>query len=60
MQTKDVIHDLLIIKQILGISDSILAKELGVSRSTLNRWVTGESTASQSKVQSLYTYAYKR
>lgn len=60
MQTKDVIHDLLIIKQILGISDSLLAKELGISRSTLNRWVTGESTASQSKVQSLYTYAYKR
>ena len=54
----DVITDLLFYKKITGITESELASRLNISRSTLNRWITGESEVSYTNVNKIYELIY--
>ena len=56
----DVLSDLELIKMFLNCSDSFLADSLHVSRSTLNRWVFGESSVSRRNLEAIYSFAYKK
>ena len=55
----DFVNDLLLIKQLLGLTDTALAQALGVSRSTLNRWIAGNGITTR-LMETVYEYAYSK
>ena len=59
MMENDAIHDIILIKEMLNISDNKLATDLGVSRSTLNRWLNKEVTLTDKQLKTIYEYIYK-
>lgn len=52
-------QDLMLIKELSDISRSSLAKDLGVSLSTVERWESNEVTMSDANKEVLYAYAFK-
>jgi len=54
----DISHDLVLVRELLHLSQKDLANELGVSFATVNRWETGKHTIESRHLQALYVYAY--
>ena len=55
----NIIQDILLVKKILSFTDKQLADTIGVSRSTLNRWIKGESKINYKMVDIIYSFIYK-
>ena len=43
----DVVSDLILVKQLLGLSDASFSDALGITRTTLNRWINHESNINE-------------
>ena len=55
-----VAQDIQVIRELCGISQEDFAKELEVSRSTIERWENDEVEVSESNIEKLYSYAYHK
>ena len=60
MQMYNVSDDILLIQDLLGCSREDLALATGISKPTINRWVANSVRPNQSKLNTLYNFAYKR
>ena len=54
----NVIQDIETILELRDLSVADLAKELEISRITLNNWIDGKTAISHSNVERLYKYAF--
>ena len=52
-------QDIEIVRELLGLTTEEMAKELGVSRMTLNNWITGKKNISESNLEVFYDFAFK-
>jgi len=60
MKGFQIIYDIEIVRELLGMTYEELAKEIGVSRMTLNRWKENESKIPLAKLSAFYSMAFKR
>jgi len=55
-----IISDIDSVMEILGLTQGEYARELGISRMTLNNWLSGRSSVSLSQTKQFYEYAYSK
>ena len=60
MKNGTLIKDIDIIKKVLGLNDLTFCSEIGISRSTLNRWVNEKSQVSNDNLEKIYSFTYKK
>ncbi len=60
MKGFQVLNDIEIVRELLGLTCEELANEIGVSRMTLNRWKEDEDRISYAKLSAFYSMAFKR
>jgi transcriptional regulator with XRE-family HTH domain len=53
-------NDLLLLRELLHLSQSDLARSLSLERETIARWETGETTPNHAVLDSVYSFAYDR
>lgn len=58
--TMQVINEIKMIRELLNISQKDLAKELGVSFQTVNRWENSKNEIEQYNIERVYEYAYSK
>lgn len=56
----DVVSDLILVKQLLGLSDASFSDALGITRTTLNRWINHESNINEKALERIYSLAYSK
>lgn len=54
-----IIQDVEIVKELLKLTTDELARKIGVSRVTLNNWITGKNEIRDSNVTAFYEFAFK-
>lgn len=59
MNEYNVLQDIVIIKELLGFTKEGLANALGISRITLNNWMTGKNNISEQNMSASYSFAFK-
>ena len=59
MNEYNVLQDIVIIKELLGFTKEGLANALGISRITLNNWMTGKNNISEQNMAASYSFAFK-
>lgn len=60
MQEYTINEDLKLIKELLGISNDDLSKELEVDIKTIARWLSNNNDVSGKNMEKIYSYAYKK
>lgn len=55
----NVVQDIEIVRELLDLTNEEMAKELSVSRTTLNNWITGRKMISESNLDTFYNFAFK-
>ena len=55
----DIRDDVILVRELLHLTEKELAEELGVAFATVNRWETGQNVISPRHLQDLYAYAYR-
>ena len=63
MNTKNnfqISNDIKLIREMLNLSQSDLARELHVNRSTINRWENGQNPSESENYESFYNFAYTK
>lgn len=56
----DAINDLKLTKKMLNLSDLELSSQLGISRTTLDRWVNHEATLTSRSLKTIYDFIYAK
>ncbi len=54
------VQDLEIVLELTGLSMEAFAEELGVSRMTVNNWLTGKKEAGEKNIASFYEYTFRK
>ena len=54
------VQDLEIVSELTGLSAEAFAEELGVSRMTLNNWLSGKKSATEKNIASFYEYTFRK
>lgn len=55
----NIVQDIEIIRELLNMTVEELAGEIGVSRISLNNWITGRTIASESNIAAFYSFAFR-
>lgn len=55
-----IIQDIEIVLELTGLSMEVFAAELGVSRMTVNNWLSGRKEISEKNIASFYEYTFRR
>ena len=54
------VQDLEIVSELTGLSAEAFAEELGVSRMTVNNWLSGKKSATEKNIASFYEYTFRK
>jgi len=54
------VQDLEIVSEFTGLSAEAFEEELGVSRMTLNNWLSGKKAATEKNIASFYEYTFRK
>ena len=54
------VQDMEIVLELMGLSKEAFAQELGVSRMTVNNWLTGKKEAGDKNIASFYEYTFRK
>lgn len=60
MKGFQILYDIEIVRELLGMTNEDIANEIGVSRMTLNRWKGDESKIPYAKLAAFYSMAFKK
>lgn len=52
-------QDIEIVRELLGLKTEEMAKEIGVSRTTLNNWLTGKRNISELNLETFYNFTFQ-
>lgn len=59
MNEFNILQDIEITRELLGVTKEKLADMLGISRVTLNNWMTGKNSISEQNIESFYNFAFE-